>query len=154
MRLHLTDEQTMALIAYAAAIGPATVAPASPIELAAKCRAWRDMLNTRLPVGTALADVRAVLDDYYATAVERPIQVGDIIARCRARRPQTEAEAIRAAQAIGIAECEHGEPKGPTACALCRRHHDAITTGSEEQIDPRLQGVVHSIGQSTERTAR
>ncbi len=89
MRLRLTDQQVMTLIAYAAAVGPATVAPASPIELAAKCRAWRDMLNTRLPTMTSLADVRAVVDDYYATAVERPIAVGDIIARCRARRPQT-----------------------------------------------------------------
>lgn len=154
MKLRLTDQEVMTLLAYAAAIGPATVAPANPTELAAKCRAWRDMLNTRLPELTTITDVRGVVDDYYATPVDRPIQVGDIIARCRARRPQTEAEAIRAAEALGIAECEHGEPKGATACPLCRRRHqDAIGNGEQEQIDPRLRGVVQSIGQSTtERT--
>lgn len=151
MRLRMSDQQVMALLAYAAAIGPATVAPANPTELAAKCRSWRDMLNTRLPAMTTVDDVRGVVEDYYATPADRPIQVGDIIARCRARRPQTEAEAIRAAEAHGIDECEHGEPKGPSACPLCRRSQVALAGGDTDPIDPRVREVANSITQSMER---
>lgn len=149
MRLRMSDQQVMALLAYAAALGPATVAPANPTELAAKCRSWRDLLNTRLPAMTTLDDVRGVVGDYYATATDRPIQVGDIIARCRARQPQTEAEAIRAAEARGIDQCEHGEPKGARACPLCRRQPAIGVTSTD--IDPRLQAVANSITQSMER---
>lgn len=143
--IHLTDEQAMRLLAYAASIGPATIAPANPVELAAKCRAWRDMLNTRLPSGVTLDDIQSVVTDYYATPAERPIQPGDIIARCRARRPATEGEAIRAAVAAGIRECEHGEPKGPGACALCRRDVGAITAGGSS-VDPRLASITATLG--------
>ena len=146
MMPNLTNEQVMQLLAYAAAIGPATVAPANPVELAAKCQAWRGELAARLPHGITVTDLQAVIGDYYATPTDRPIQVGDIIARCRARRPQTEAESIRAARALGITECEHGEPKGSAACAICRHAHRMIDTAdSRDQIDPRLAAITRDI---------